>query len=63
MTTNCKPGWRVSTAPTDDAEKTFVKLERQTDDAWIVHSTYTIAHTEDQDPVAMVAELFPLAFE
>jgi hypothetical protein len=63
MTITCKPGWRASTAPAGDPEKTVVTIERQTDDAWIVHSVYTIAHAADQDPVALVAELFPIAFQ
>lgn len=65
MTITCKPGWRVSTAPdTEVTDHTIVTLEREkTPDVWVLHSRYNIAHTADQDPVALVAELFPLAFD
>ena len=65
MTTTCKTGWRVSSAPDpDSAERSIVTIECETEAGeWEVRVTFQIAHMPDQDPVALVAEQFPAAFE
>lgn len=58
-----KDGWKVTSTKLEETHKSHVIIYQVMGDELILNEEYFIAHMPHQDPVDLVAELSPYAFE